>query len=72
MADEADRAGEYEERHRAAAIKAARGYAAVPTPITDEHRYCDDCGIMIPEARVRLVPWATRCVDCQELAEERI
>jgi phage/conjugal plasmid C-4 type zinc finger TraR family protein len=70
MADEADRAAEYEERHRDAAIMAARGYAAHAVPQPDDHRYCDDCGISIPDARIRLIPWAKRCVDCQGLAEE--
>ncbi len=27
---------------------------------------CEDCGKPIPEARLRAVPGATRCRDCQE------
>lgn len=32
---------------------------------------CGDCGTEIPFDRLRLEPWATRCVSCQALAEAR-
>ena len=32
---------------------------------------CDDCGEAIPLARLRALPWATRCVRCQEKHEDR-
>jgi DnaK suppressor protein len=37
----------------------------------DEGRYglCDDCGRQIGEARLKAVPFAKRCVDCQNKAE---
>jgi phage/conjugal plasmid C-4 type zinc finger TraR family protein len=27
---------------------------------------CEDCGDEIPPERRRLIPWATRCLSCQE------
>jgi phage/conjugal plasmid C-4 type zinc finger TraR family protein len=30
---------------------------------------CEDCGDRIPVARLEAAPWATRCVECQELYE---
>jgi len=37
----------------------------------DEGTYgmCGHCGLEIPKARLRAVPWAEFCVDCQERAE---
>ncbi|MDT3720332.1 TraR/DksA family transcriptional regulator [Pseudomonas oryzihabitans] len=32
---------------------------------------CDSCGTEIPEARRRLVPGCTLCVDCQAFREKR-
>jgi DnaK suppressor protein len=32
---------------------------------------CDGCGAEIPFDRLRLEPWATRCVTCQALAERK-
>lgn len=39
----------------------------------DERIYgtCTDCGDPIPEKRLRALPWAIRCVACQE-REERL
>lgn len=31
---------------------------------------CSDCGQMISEKRLKLFPYAIRCLACQELAEE--
>lgn len=31
---------------------------------------CRECGDPIPEARLRVVPFATRCVACQALLED--
>jgi phage/conjugal plasmid C-4 type zinc finger TraR family protein len=33
--------------------------------------HCEDCGEPIPAARRYLVPNATRCIACQDLAERR-
>ena len=31
---------------------------------------CSNCSEEIPEARMKAVPWATYCIDCQELEEK--
>jgi len=31
---------------------------------------CDDCGNPISTARLRALPYATRCIKCQKMAEE--
>lgn len=33
--------------------------------------YCKDCGVQIPEERLKAVPHTTRCVQCQQEAEQR-
>ena len=33
--------------------------------------YCEDCGVRIPEKRLKAVPHTTRCVQCQQEAEQR-
>ncbi|STO55349.1 phage/conjugal plasmid C-4 type zinc finger protein, TraR family [Canicola haemoglobinophilus] len=33
-------------------------------------RDCIDCCIEIPLARIKAVPYCTRCVHCQEIAEK--
>lgn len=40
----------------------------------DEGRYglCDECGGEIPEARLRALPFAVRCRDCEEAREAAI
>ena len=37
----------------------------------DENTYglCDDCGVKIPKARLKVLPFATHCVECQEKNE---
>jgi|tagenome__1003787_1003787.scaffolds.fasta_scaffold19798029_1 DnaK suppressor protein len=35
-----------------------------------EYGICDDCEEEIPEARLRALPFATRCRTCQEAAEQ--
>ncbi|HEB02912.1 MAG TPA: TraR/DksA family transcriptional regulator [Nitrospirae bacterium] len=39
----------------------------------DEGSYgvCDDCGEAINEGRIKVLPFAIRCRDCQEEAEEK-
>lgn len=33
---------------------------------TGEYGVCDDCGDSIAEKRLRAVPWAAYCIDCQD------
>lgn len=69
MADEIDRAQESEELHRGLALAAARAPACAPEAAED--RACCDCGEPISAERLRLVFWATRCLDCQIEFEEQ-
>lgn len=34
-----------------------------------DERYCEDCGELIPAARIKAIPYAVRCVDCQTKLE---
>ena len=39
---------------------------------TDEYGWCEGCGESINVRRLQAVPWAARCVTCQEESEEVI
>lgn len=73
MADDADRAADWQEREQALAL--ARHYAHTPTalgtPLTDRagHRLCLNCGLPIAPARLAVLPGAIRCRDCQSAQE---
>lgn len=68
--DVIDRAQEYEEQERAAALSRIQ---TVANPKIDlrRRRECADCGDPIERARLRAVPTATRCITCQQIAERR-
>ena len=34
------------------------------------HGMCEPCGSPIPAARLKAVPWARYCIDCQERVEQ--
>ena len=71
--DDLDRAHEREEQDRAIALDAALR-RNVDTEQPDEEngiRYCLDCGVDIPKARLISVPGAVRCVECKEMKERR-
>lgn len=40
-----------------------------PQVILDDGVHCLDCDDLIPAARMEILPYAVRCVDCQELWE---
>ena len=63
MKDIIDRANEQVQRHRDAAIAAARlkQQALMPSDATD----CEDCEKPIGEKRKQYMPSATRCIPCQ-------
>lgn len=70
MADIADRASEYEERHRAAALAAQLARAAPARLVAGPLRAdCADCGDPIHPLRLVAVPQARRCAGCQALTE---
>lgn len=66
--DEADRASALETRTREAAIRRTldrrRRIADLPAS-----GICRGCGEMIDEARLRAMPGARRCVECEGAAE---
>lgn len=66
MADEIDLAQQHEELFRELALRAAR---RPPRTSSSQARRCLDCDEPIEAARLALVPWATRCLDCQLEAE---
>ena len=49
-------------------IRVVRARVGSGALLPDE-RFCEECGDEIPVARVRAAPWATRCVQCQSMAE---
>lgn len=58
--DIADKAAAIEEMNRAQALAARTRIPAVPGSAE-----CEDCGDLIPDARRRAYPSATRCTECQ-------
>lgn len=65
--DVVDMAHDREEADRAAAIKKA----CVKPGKNVSNWFCDDCLEGIPAARREAVQGCTRCVDCQEIAEQK-
>lgn len=63
--DHIDRAAEYEERERLAAI--AR---RLKTPKLIGTSHCVDCGEKICPARKKANPGACRCIECQHYLEK--
>jgi phage/conjugal plasmid C-4 type zinc finger TraR family protein len=71
MADDLDRAAEYEALRLKVALEnhfaQARDMAEA-----DGDGICIDCGEPIPEARQRALPGCRRCIECQQRYESRI
>lgn len=67
--DDADRAQLREEQEREAAIQAAMLIQGGIVIERDGKRWCADCGDAISDARLEAVPYAMRCVHCQQLSE---
>lgn len=72
MTDAADRAQEREtcERAEALARRARRAFHEEPRVVKGE-RWCLDCDEPLPKRRLKAAPEAVRCVDCQQLHEQR-
>lgn len=66
MADCADIANDIMERRMANTIAANRVPAAQAS-----NSVCHECGDEIPAARRKAAPWATTCVECQSILEEK-
>ncbi len=71
MADDADKAQSLQEREVAAAISPLvhRRDGEGPEYI-DGKACCRDCGEPIPEKRLAAIPGVSRCVLCQQAAEQ--
>lgn len=68
--DVIDRAQEYEERARAAALSRFQRRAPEKVDLR-RRRECEDCADPIEKARLRAVPEATRCMRCEQAVERR-
>ena len=66
MADNADIAADLMERRMQAALS-SRLSLRIPNPDPE----CEDCGHEIPQARRAAAPWATTCIECQGIREQR-
>lgn len=61
-----------------AIVRADRSYkllkrvrAALKRLTGGEYGLCEDCGRAIPDKRLSAIPWAERCIGCQQRADER-
>lgn len=68
--DDIDRAQRREEENRQDALAAQHRRAHPEDEDTPSAKWCIDCGEPIPELRRQVVPGCTRCVDCQQFAED--
>ncbi|ENZ5957295.1 TraR/DksA family transcriptional regulator [Salmonella enterica subsp. enterica serovar Braenderup] len=66
--DELDRAQELTEQFNERCLAEHMRQAHQNTPVSAV-RYCEDCGILIPAARLEVLPDAVCCVGCQTLRE---
>lgn len=64
--DQIEEASASEEKARQIGVKAIR---RLTTGVGSSE--CETCLVAIPEARRKAAPWATRCVDCQSIAEKQ-
>ncbi|OAZ99726.1 TraR/DksA C4-type zinc finger protein [Halomonas sp. G11] len=69
MADNADIATDTMERRMEAALASRPKWLGVDMAATDPD--CEDCGDEIPAARRKAAPWATTCIECQGIREQR-
>ncbi|EIJ69485.1 TraR/DksA family transcriptional regulator [Pasteurella bettyae] len=67
MTDIFDRAQAIEEKQRELSLQ--NRFKAVHRISLQE---CQDCGEPIPEQRRKMVQGCTRCVDCQQVYEQRL
>ncbi|MBY6206917.1 MULTISPECIES: TraR/DksA C4-type zinc finger protein [Halomonas] len=68
MADRADIAAELIEMSLEGSLASRLQLTTTPAAKTTE---CEDCGDEIPAARRRAAPWATTCIECQEIHERK-
>lgn len=73
MTDQLDRAGELEQRHRDAALKAATQKRQMPAQIHDAQGrvVCLECEDAIPQARLDAQPGTPWCVECKTRTDRK-
>lgn len=72
MSDVCDLAADLEIKQREQALKAALSKSLESQDIDDKgNHYCNDCGDLIPAARIGALPDAVCCIDCQEFRERK-
>ncbi|WP_275286894.1 TraR/DksA family transcriptional regulator [Halomonas elongata] len=67
MADNADRATDVVQQH----VDTALANRPTWTGVDMARAECEECGDEIPAARRQAAPWATTCIDCQEINERK-
>lgn len=67
MADVADVANDALQHNTETAVAALRARWARSKGAEE----CEECGADIPEPRRKALPWATTCVECQSLLEQK-
>ncbi|AQS38594.1 transcriptional regulator, TraR/DksA family [Shewanella psychrophila] len=73
MSDQFDRASELEQRYRddALAKQQRNSHQSEQAFELGGQRHCLGCGVVISLERLRYVPEAVRCIDCQSLTEKQ-
>lgn len=69
MADAVDHAGDVIERNLANAL--AQHQLPEFAGVDWARLECEECGEEIPAARREAAPWATTCIECQSIREEK-
>ncbi|EOB9552181.1 TraR/DksA C4-type zinc finger protein [Vibrio vulnificus] len=73
MTEQIDQAQELDQLFRDRALANHKKSITLEKPDEDEfgNRYCLTCGIVIPVARIKVMPSACHCVSCQSRKEPR-
>lgn len=69
MSDPADLANDYAEQFLQRSLDAQRQAAG---QVTGGALECEDCDVVIPQARREALPFCSTCVDCQSVRETRL
>ncbi|MDL4862275.1 TraR/DksA family transcriptional regulator [Halomonas elongata] len=67
MADNADFATDLVQRH----VDTTVANRPIRTGVDMARAECEECGDAIPAARREAAPWASTCIDCQEIQERK-
>lgn len=72
MTDVIDQAAKLEQLQRDQALRNALRKPTEPQEIDNfGNYYCNDCGVVIPPARILAVPTACCCIDSQSIREQK-